>query len=74
MQMSTLFSSEKYADPKFVSQPRFTKEQDLDNFDFHLSASSPALRSGTRIPEVQADHDGKPRPSTGNYDIGAFQY
>jgi hypothetical protein len=73
MQLSTLFSSEKYTDPKFASQPRFAKEQDLDNFDFHLSPSSPALRSGTRIPEVQSDRDGKPRPSTGNYDIGAFQ-
>jgi hypothetical protein len=74
MQMSTLLSSEKYADPKFASQPRFAKEQDLDNFDFHLSPSSPALGSGTRIPEIQSDHDGKPRPSTGNYDIGAFQH
>jgi hypothetical protein len=74
MQLSTLLSSEKYADPKFASQPRFAKEQDLDNFDFHLSASSPALGSGTRVPEVQSDHDGKPRPSTGNYDIGASQH
>lgn len=35
-------SGEKCVDPKFVSEPRFSKEQDLDNFDFHLSPSSSA--------------------------------
>lgn len=67
-------SNEKCEDPKFVSQPRFTSEKDLDNFDYHLSPSSPARNAGTRIPEVQIDYDSKPRPATGPYDIGASQH
>jgi hypothetical protein len=66
--------NERCGDPKFVSQPRFSKEQDLDNFNFHLSDTSPARGTGIRIPEVQIDFLGKPRPSSGGYDIGAFQY
>jgi hypothetical protein len=66
--------TEKIADPKLVSQSHFTKESDLDNFDFHLSATSPAIKAGARIPEVQTDYSGKPRPSTGPYDIGAYQF
>ena len=30
------------ADPKFISQPVFSKEQDLDHFNFQLSPGSPA--------------------------------
>jgi hypothetical protein len=74
MKWSTAFLSEHFDDPRLVSPSRFSKEQDLDKFDFHLSASSPARRAGVRIPEVKIDFDGKPRPATGNYDIGAFQY
>jgi hypothetical protein len=66
--------TEKITDPKLASQSRFTKESDLDNFNFHLSDSSPAIKAGARIPEVQTDYSGKPRPSTGNYDIGAYQF
>ena len=69
----TEYPGERCADPKFVSQPRFSKEQDLDKFDFHLSDTSPALRSGVNVPEVQVDIDGKPRPSSG-VDIGAYQH
>ena len=65
--------NERCVDPKFVSQPHFSKEQDLDNFNFHLADGSPALRSGVSIPEVQVDFDGKPRPS-GSSDIGAYQH
>jgi hypothetical protein len=67
-------SNDKCEDPKFVSQPRFTAEQDLDKFDYHLSPSSPARDAGARIPEVRTDYDGKARPATGNYDIGASQH
>jgi hypothetical protein len=73
MRYQTVFSGDKYDDPKFVSQPHFSKEQDLDNFDFHLSPSSPARGAGARIPEVKTDIDGKPRPTNGNYDLGAYQ-
>jgi hypothetical protein len=67
------YPNERCADPKFVSQPHFSKEQDLDKFDFRLSETSPALRSGISVPEVKVDFDGKSRPSTG-YDIGAYQH
>jgi len=42
IRLQTLLSNEKIADPLFVSQPTFTKEQDLDGFNFHLSPASPA--------------------------------
>ncbi|WP_158941616.1 choice-of-anchor Q domain-containing protein [Granulicella sp. S190] len=65
---------EHCADPKFISLPRFNTEQDLDKFDFRLSDGSPALHAGTSVPQVQTDIDGKPRPSSGNYDLGAHQH
>ncbi len=74
MRLSTLFSSEHFQDPKLVSPSHFSKEQDLDNFNFHLSASSPARGAGAHIPQIKTDYDGKPRPASGNYDIGAFQF
>jgi hypothetical protein len=37
---------ESCGDPKFVAEPRFSREQDLDRFDYHLSATSPARGSG----------------------------
>ncbi|MBB5339848.1 hypothetical protein [Tunturiibacter gelidoferens] len=67
-------AGEKCENPQFVSQPRFSSEKDLDDFNFHLSPTSPARGNGVRIPEVQSDYEGKPRPSTGNYDIGASQH
>jgi hypothetical protein len=67
-------SNDKCEDPKFVAQPRFSAEQDLDKFDFRLSPASPARGAGVPIPEVRFDYDGKPRPSTGNNDMGALQH
>jgi len=64
---------ERCADPKFIAQPQFSKEQDLDGFNFHLSGSSPARGAGMPLPEIQLDFNGKQRPSAGKYDIGAFQ-
>jgi hypothetical protein len=37
---------EKCADPRFLSQPRFSSEQDLDKFDFRLTSGSPASGLG----------------------------
>jgi hypothetical protein len=68
------YPNERCGNPLFVSEPHFAKESDLDNYNFHLSASSPARGAGAIIPEVKIDYDGKPRPSTGNYDLGALQY
>jgi hypothetical protein len=69
----TLPRTERCDDPKFIAQPRFSKEQDLDNFNFHLSPSSPALHSGANLPEVRTDFDGKPRPAGASYSLGALE-
>jgi hypothetical protein len=66
--------NEKCDNPRFASQPRFTEEKDLDNFDVHLSPSSPALQAGVPIPEVRFDYEGRARPTTGKPDIGAIQH
>jgi hypothetical protein len=66
------FLGEKCADPKFVSEPRFGKESDLDNFNFHLSSSSPARGYAERLPEVPTDLEGKPPPTPP--DAGALQF
>jgi hypothetical protein len=42
----TLNSQEKCANPKFVSQPAFRSEEDLDNFNFQLSSGTPAAGLG----------------------------
>jgi hypothetical protein len=47
---STENPGERCDDPQLVSQPRFSREQDLDSFNFHLSATSPAHGSGANIP------------------------
>lgn len=65
--------SELCVDPKLTGLPRFTKESDLDNLDFHLAAGSPARNAGVRLPDLKTDFDGKPRPATGNYSIGALE-
>ena len=66
-------ATEICADPKFVNEPRFAHETDLDNFNFHLAPGSPALQHGMRIPELRTDYDGKPRPAAGSYTIGAVE-
>ena len=65
-------AKEQCTDPKFVDEPTFSKETDLDNFNFHLSANSPARHAGINIPGLTTDYEGKPIP-TGNPDIGAIQ-
>jgi hypothetical protein len=69
----TLLHGEHCDEPKFQSQPKFSKEQDLDNFNFHLAPGSPAIRSGANLPELKTDHDGNPRPPSGNYNLGALE-
>jgi hypothetical protein len=65
---------ERCADPMFVGEPRFSKERDLDNFNFHLSAGSAARGAGVALPEVRLDFDGKARPAGRGLDVGALQY
>ena len=45
----TGYSTERCEDPKLAAPPRFSKEQDLDNFNFRLSDASLALRNGAHI-------------------------
>jgi hypothetical protein len=47
---TNLQPGERCADPKFVNQPTFTKEADLDHFNFHLSPASPSPKAGARLP------------------------
>jgi hypothetical protein len=49
MRLETVFSNEKIANPLFVSQPSFSKEKDLDGFNFQLSPSSPARGIGATL-------------------------
>ena len=66
-------ATEICADPKFVNEPHFARESDLDNFNFHLASGSPALHGGGPIPDLRTDYEGKPRPATGNPSIGAVE-
>jgi hypothetical protein len=38
-----------------------------------LNANSPALNAGIVLPEVTHDFNGVPRPTSGSYDLGAYQ-
>ncbi len=66
-------SNETCDDPKFIGEPRFTKEQDLDAFNFHLSDRSPARHAGIRADGVPVDYDGRPRPADGRNNLGALE-
>ena len=66
-------ATEVCKDPQFVGEPHFTHETDLDHFNFHLSPSSPAAHAGARISDLHTDFDGKTRPSSGPYSIGALE-
>jgi hypothetical protein len=51
--------------PKFVSPTAG---------NFHLQSDSPAINTGTTIPNVTDDFDGIARPQGAGYDIGAYEY
>jgi hypothetical protein len=52
------------ADPLFVN---------LGGLDFHLTASSPTIKSGVST-GIATDYDGITRPGSGAFDIGALQF
>ncbi len=66
--------TERCVSPRLVGQPRFTREQDLDNFNFHLASDSPALNLGVNLGEVSSDFDGTARPANRKPDAGAYQH
>jgi hypothetical protein len=43
--------------------------------DLHLTAPSPATGTGTNLSWMfVTDREGRPRPATGNWDLGAYQF
>ena len=52
-------------------EPRF---RDSPAFDFHLRAGSPGIGAGLRLTLVPNDFDGYPRPGSGGYTVGAYEY
>ena len=46
----TGYTNERCEEPKFAGATRFTKEQDLDNFNFRLSGGSSTARLGATVP------------------------
>jgi hypothetical protein len=46
----------------------------LASHDLHLQSASPLVNAGVSLPMVRDDFDSMPRPSTGAYDIGAFEH
>jgi hypothetical protein len=52
-------------DPLFVN---------ATDYDFRLTAESPARDAGTNAPDVTQDLDGKARPQNGAWDIGSYEY
>ena len=67
-------ATERCADPKLMSNPNASAEQEYDNFNFHLQQGSPALGTGVKLGEVPVDFDGKQRPADGSPDLGAYQH
>jgi hypothetical protein len=61
------------SNPLFVNQPSLTlkNESELDNFNFHLSAASPAIGHGIAVVGVPTDYDGATRSNPPS--IGAFE-
>lgn len=58
-------------DPKFVRIASDT----IGSGDWHLTSASPALGKGVNLSGVfSADKDKKARPSSGSWDLGAYQY
>jgi Secretion system C-terminal sorting domain/Right handed beta helix region/Carbohydrate binding domain len=54
-----------------TSPPLFV---DINNNNFHLLPTSPAINTGTSSLAPLTDLDGNPRPSGGGYDIGAYEF
>jgi hypothetical protein len=67
----TGFPAEQCQDPLFVGEPVFTKESDLDNFNFKITPGSPAVGAGLSLPSLTLDYSGASRPNPPS--IGALE-
>jgi Putative Ig domain len=67
----TGFAGEICQDPLFVSEPVWTGEPSLDNFNFNLTAGTPAMGAGTYLPSLTLDYSGVHRPNPPS--IGALE-
>jgi hypothetical protein len=64
----------KYGNPNFTNISYGLGPNSSLN-DFHLTASSPAIAAGTNLSWMfTTDREGRSRPATGNWDLGAYQY
>ena len=66
-------------DPQFVSLAYGSWSPNSISNDYHLAAGSPCIGAGVNLsavglPGLNADKDGNPRPSSGQWDLGAYQY
>lgn len=57
-------NNDKAADPLFI---------DPENDNLEVRSNSPAIDSGTELPEVTFDHNGTPRPQGSATDRGAYE-
>ena len=58
-------------DGNFYSPPKFV---DLTNDDFHLTADSPCIDTGTSKDAPRTDVEGNSRPQGRGYDLGAYEF
>ena len=66
-------------DPQFMSLAYGSWSPNSISNDYHLAAGSPCIGAGVNLsalglPGLNADRDGTPRPTSGRWDIGAYQY
>ncbi len=67
-------SNERCDDPKFVSQPRFSNRKRSRQLQLSSLSVEPSPRLWRNSFRGWSDYEGKPRPSSGNYDMGAVQH
>jgi hypothetical protein len=65
-------------DPLFASLAFGSSTNSVGN-DYHLQSGSAAIGAGANLsdlnlPGLNTDKDGKPRPTAGSWDLGAYQY
>lgn len=57
-----------------VLSPDFVDATGTKTGNYHLAAASPAIGTANESNSPPKDFDGNPRPQSGKYDIGAYEY